>query len=112
MYIEYDIIYVYLILSFIFNICIMYFYINYCGKSPIADLASCVVPCQIINLVDYTNLETRLYYIAYGQFSNVHDCFCGLDPGNLKFETVQTRKRHICFLGFETLNLKFCDLKL
>ena len=26
-----------------------------------------------------------------------HVCFCGLDPGNLKFETVRTNKQHICF---------------
>ena len=26
-----------------------------------------------------------------------HACFCGLDPGNLKFETVRTNKQHICF---------------
>ena len=24
-------------------------------------------------------------------------CFCGLDHGNLKFETVRTHKQHICF---------------
>ena len=23
---------------------------------------------------------------SYSQFSNCHVCFCGLDPGNLKFE--------------------------
>ena len=45
----------------------------------------------------------------YGQFSKCHVCFCGLDPGNLKFETVRTHKQHTYFLGFETLNLKFCD---
>ena len=33
----------------------------------------------------------------YGQFSKCHVCFCGLDPGNLKFETVRTHKQHICF---------------
>ena len=33
----------------------------------------------------------------YGQFSNFHVCFCGLDPGNLKFETVRTNKQHLCF---------------
>ena len=33
----------------------------------------------------------------YGQFSKYHVCFCGLDPGNLKFETVRTNKQHICF---------------
>ena len=32
-----------------------------------------------------------------GQFSEFHACFCGLDPGNLKFETVRTNKQHICF---------------
>ena len=34
---------------------------------------------------------------AYGQFSKFHVCFCGLDPGNLKLETVRTHKQHICF---------------
>ena len=48
----------------------------------------------------------------YGQFSKCHVCFCGLDPGNLNFETVRTNTQHICFLGFETLNLKFRDLRL
>ena len=33
----------------------------------------------------------------YGQFSKFHVCFCGLDPGNLKCETVRTNKQHICF---------------
>ena len=32
----------------------------------------------------------------YGQFSKFHVCFCGLDPGNLKFDTVRTNKQHIC----------------
>ena len=48
----------------------------------------------------------------YGQFSKFHVCFCGLDPGNFKFETVRTNTQHIYFLGLDTLNLKFCDLKL
>ena len=52
-----------------------------------------------------------MYMRTYGEFSKFHVCFCGLDPGNLKFETVRTHKQHL-FLGFETLNLKFCDLKL
>ena len=33
----------------------------------------------------------------YSQFSDFHVCFCGLDSGNLKFETVRTNKQHICF---------------
>ena len=36
-------------------------------------------------------------YNEYGQFSEFHVCFCGLDSGNLKFETVRTNKQHICF---------------
>ena len=32
-----------------------------------------------------------------GQFSKFHVCFWGLDPGNLKFETVRTHRQHICF---------------
>ena len=39
-----------------------------------------------------------VFYYIYGQFSKFHVCFCGLDPGNLKFETVRTNKQHICFL--------------
>ena len=35
--------------------------------------------------------------IPYGQFSKIHVCFCGLDPGNLKFETARTNKQRICF---------------
>ena len=33
----------------------------------------------------------------YGKFSKIQVCFCGLDPGNLKFETVRTNKQHVCF---------------
>ena len=33
----------------------------------------------------------------YGQLSTNHVCFCGLDPGDFKFETVRTHKQHICF---------------
>ena len=36
-------------------------------------------------------------YDTYGQFSKFHACFCGLDPGNLKFETVRTNKQHMFF---------------
>ena len=40
---------------------------------------------------------TEVCFQLYGQFSKNHVCFCGLDPGNLKFETVRTHKQHICF---------------
>ena len=36
-------------------------------------------------------------YVQYGLFSKFHVCFCGLDPGNLKFEIARTDKQHICF---------------
>ena len=32
-----------------------------------------------------------------------HVCFCGLDSGNLKFETVRTNKQHICFWDLRRL---------
>ena len=35
--------------------------------------------------------------LQYGQFSKCHACFCGLDSGNLKFETARTSNQHICF---------------
>ena len=34
---------------------------------------------------------------TYGQFSVFQKYFCGLDPGNSKFETVRTNKQRICF---------------
>ena len=43
---------------------------------------------------DHAEVHER---IPYGQFSEFHVCFCGLDPVNLKFETVRTNKQHICF---------------
>ena len=53
-------------------------------------------------------LYSILYYITvpvggllrgpnYGQFSKSHVCFCGLDSGNLRFETVRTHKQRIYF---------------
>ena len=37
------------------------------------------------------------YETVYGRFSEFNVCFCGLDPSNLKFETVRTHRLHICF---------------
>ena len=48
---------------------------------------------QVLLIANITNS----YQLSYGQFSKSHVCFCGLDPGNLKFETVRTHKQHICF---------------
>ena len=48
--------------------------------------------------------------LLYGQFSKFHVCFCGLDPGNLKFETVRTNKQHICFEDLRRSIWKFAIL--
>ena len=45
----------------------------------------------------WRSLLVRAECPAYGQFSKFHVCFCGLDSGNLKFETVRTNKQRICF---------------
>ena len=48
--------------------------------------------------IDKHYITIRYKYIYhYGQFSKFHVCFCGLDSGNLKFETVRTNKQYICF---------------
>ena len=41
--------------------------------------------------------STDVERVDYGQFSKFQLFFCGLDPGNLKFETVRTNKQRICF---------------
>ena len=46
---------------------------------------------------DDRTIQNQSFAPAYGQFSKFQVCFCGLDPGNLKFETVRTNKHHICF---------------
>ena len=35
--------------------------------------------------------------VRYGPFSKCHVFFCGLDSGNLKYETVRTNRQHTCF---------------
>ena len=49
--------------------------------------------------IDAVYSEYYIYYgsIVYGQLKRKHVCFCGLDSGNFKFETVRTNKQHICF---------------
>ena len=59
-----------------------------------------IIPCraaQVKMLSDEAKREPALRLIVYGQFSKLHVSFSGLDPGNLKFETVRTHKQHICF---------------
>ena len=34
----------------------------------------------------YNIYSARFSAEAYGQFPKFHVCFCGLDPGNLKFQ--------------------------
>ena len=43
------------------------------------------------------HIDDRIDKSQYGQFSKFHVRFCGLDSGNLRFETVRTHKQHICF---------------
>ena len=50
-----------------------------------------------IHRCKHSSLQTFIGGGVYGQFSKCHVCFCGLDPGNLKVETVRTDKQHICF---------------
>ena len=47
-----------------------------------------------IRLPSLLGMESQL---CYGHFSEFQMCFCGLDPGNLKSETVRAHKRHVCF---------------
>ena len=46
------------------------------------------------HIVYYMSEDTNM---LNGQFSKFHVCFCGLDPGNLKFETARTHKQYVCF---------------
>ena len=66
---------------------------------------SCITHTTILHYI-YLALHLSIIYrptpeslriLHYGQFSEVHVCFCGLDSGNLNFETVRTNKQHICF---------------
>ena len=50
-----------------------------------------------IDHTDYYHYYYHHHHYYYGQFSQFHVCFCGLDSGNLKFETVRTHKQAICF---------------
>ena len=43
------------------------------------------------------NGQTQNDNNKYGQFSKVQILFCGLDPGNLRFEIVRANKQRICF---------------
>ena len=52
---------------------------------------------QLLLLIIIIILIIMIIIISYGQFSKCHVCFCGLGPGNLKFETVRTHKQHIYF---------------
>ena len=40
----------------------------------------------------HTYVRTYIRTFSYGQFSKFYVCFCGLDPGYLKFETVRTHR--------------------
>ena len=57
-------------------------------------LSSTIIITIVSSTMITTIMPSRLWH---GQFSEFHVCFCGLDSGNLKFETVRTHKQHICF---------------
>ena len=80
-------------------LCILYYYI-YIYIYIYNTLIYCsMYVCIYIYIYIYREREREreMYKVIYGQFSEFHVCFCGLDPGNLKFETVRTNKQHICF---------------
>ena len=61
-----------------------------------------VVVLPVLVLLLLVSLLLPLVLSSYvgtsnGQFSEFQICFCGLDPGNLKFETVRTNRQQICF---------------
>ena len=58
---------------------------------------------QMYNIQSYLERNSAETFVRraaarrYGQFSKFQIVFCGLDPGNLKFETARTNKQRICF---------------
>ena len=66
-------------------------------SSHMVVLASIFRSCSGSPQVCRGGIFRRIAMLLYSQFSNVHVCFCGLDPGNLKFETVRINKQHVCF---------------
>ena len=56
----------------------------------------CPVPISSV-VVTAPDSYVRGFGNSHGQFSKFIVCFCGLDSGNLKFETVRTNTQHICF---------------
>ena len=52
---------------------------------------------DLLDQVEQFTKPNYLFTKSYGQFSKLHVCFCVLDPGNLKFDTVRTNKQHIRF---------------
>ena len=57
----------------------------------------CIVLHSVCSVTDRLSLLSSCPLPHYGQFSKYNVCFCGLDPGNLNFETVRTHKQHVCF---------------
>ena len=85
------------------NVCCMRNGASRCTTLYMTRIISC---CRIMLHVRYSLVCMPIYLIfcitrhvsrTYGKFSKFQVCFCGLDPGNLKFETVRTHKQRICF---------------
>ena len=80
----YTYIYIYIYIQCVYSILVMLHNMILCC------IMQCNIPYQYSAYYNYITFH-------YGQFSKCHVCFCGLDSGNLKLDTVRTNKRHICF---------------
>ena len=74
------------------------------GEAHVHTVSICMciyIYIYMYNVYIYIYMHVVLGYgyamLSYGQFSKCHVCFCGQDPGNLKFETVRTTKQHTYF---------------
>ena len=63
------------------------------SSSSISIISSSI----IVIIISITIITMSCCDASYGQFSKYQNYFCGLDPCNLKFETVRTNKQYICF---------------
>ena len=80
-----------------FRLCVCLFNLpNLTNASPNVSLFK---EFHVVNgISDEDKLEIiNIFVYDYGQFSKFRACFCGLDSGNLKFETVRANKQHTIF---------------
>ena len=89
-------IYIYI---YIYIYTIIYIYIYMCIQISLSLLSDYPFTIVYDRFTSRTTglLSHYLLLYKYGQFSKFRVCFCGLDPGDSKFETARTNKQHICF---------------